>query len=64
MGPDLSGKTFDKRSNQKSRMYKGSKEREFTIGTSKPKRLDGTVTEQTASLLLSSRRRSTLEVPS
>ena len=32
MRPDLAGKVFNKRSDQKSRMDKGIKEREFTIG--------------------------------
>ena len=68
MRPDLAGKVFDKRSDQKSRMDKGIKEREFTIGEQvllqnfggTTKWLDGTVTEQTGPFSLeSSRRRST-----
>ena len=31
MDPDLGGKVFDKRSDQKSRMAKGSKERDFGL---------------------------------
>ena len=57
MGPGLGGKVFDKRNDQKSRIDKGSKERDFTIGEQvllqnfrgEPKWLDGTVTEQTGS---------------
>ena len=57
MSPGLRGKGFDKRSDQKSRIDKGSKEREFTIGEQvllqnfrgESKWLDGTVTEQTGS---------------
>ena len=57
MSPGLGGKGFDKRSDQKSRVDKGSKERDFTIGEQvllqnfrgEPKWLDGTVTEQTGS---------------
>ena len=32
MGPGLGGKVFDKRSDQKSRIDKGGKERDFTTG--------------------------------
>ena len=32
MRPDLGGKVFDKQSNQKSRIDKSSKEREFNVG--------------------------------
>ena len=58
MGPGLGGKVFVKHRNQKSRMDKGSKERDFTIGEQvllqnfqgEPKWLDGTVTAQTGSV--------------
>ena len=58
MFPGLGGKVFDKRIDQKSRMDKGSKERDFTIGEQaliqnfrgEPKWLDGAVTEQTGSV--------------
>ena len=58
MSPGLGGKGFDKRSDQKSRIDKGSKERDFTIGEQvllrnfrgQPKWLDGTVTELTGSV--------------
>ena len=58
MGPGLGGKILDKPSDQKSRMIKGSKEGEFTIGEQvllenfrgQLKWLDGTVTEQTSSV--------------
>lgn len=56
MRPDLSGKVFDKHgSDQKSRMDKGIKGRDLKIQEQfliqnfpgEPKRLDGTVSEQT-----------------
>lgn len=56
MRPDLSGKVFDKHGrDQKSRMDKGIKGRDLKIQEQfliqnfpgEPKRLDGTVTEQT-----------------
>ena len=36
MRTDLGGKVFDKRGDQKSRMDKGSREGEFTIGEQVP----------------------------
>lgn len=72
MGPGLGGKVFDKRSDQKSNMAKGCKERDFTIGEQvllqnvrgQPKWLDGTATEQTSSVYYKVLvRRSTLETP-
>ena len=56
---DLGGKVFfDKQSDEKFRIDKGSKEGEFTVGEQvvvqnfrgKPNWLDGTVTEQTTAL--------------